>query len=131
MSTYVPGPRLRALALDNGSDLSQWPVKDQREAVVELLEMDEAKAMRDAANWLGDILSDLGCDPAACAEMISALKQPDDMTRLLTLGNILHDALVKYPLDTLSEVCEQHIYEWRAEESRIRAERSFDLRREA
>jgi hypothetical protein len=119
--------RLRALALDNGTDVQDWHPEDRRTAVIEWFEQDEPKG----ADWIGDCLSErIGCSHDARAEVIRALTLGDEDARRMALGELVERALLSYPLDTLTRICEDRIRDWRMQERVAAAEALADSRAE-
>lgn len=114
--------RLRELALENGPDVQEWRFDDQREAVVELFEQDEAKAGRGIPDWIPDCLSErIGCEAQARQEVIRALKLDSQDARRLALGELVERALLSYPLDSLAIECAERLADWRAWERGVAA----------
>lgn len=120
--------RLQELALDLGCDVEDWPEKDQRAAVVELFEQDEAKCVPGKyPDWIGDCLSEkIACNEVERKLVIQQLKKDDRLERLLALGTILERALLTYPLDTLTDKCWSNIRSWRFEQRTCMAEDAAD-----
>jgi hypothetical protein len=125
--------RLQELALDLGCEVEDWPEADQREAVIELFERDEAKCVPGSyPDWIGDCLSErVACNEKARLEIIAVLAIDNTVERLCRLGAVVEKALLEYPQDTLTERCWSNIESWRAEERQCRAEQELDSRREA
>lgn len=125
--------RLQELALELGCDVEDWPEADQRAAVVELFEQDEAKCVPGSyPDWIGDCLSErVACNETARKEIIAVLQIDNTTERLCKLGAIVERALLEYPRDTLTDKAWSNITSWRSERLQCMAEASYDRRREA
>lgn len=120
--------KLRDLTIELGSDPLDWSRDDRREAVVELFEQDEREPRPD---WIGDALSeDLVSNTNERRALIAALKHSSAAFRHAAIGIIVERALIRFPLDSLQRVAEEHEAEWRAEAAQCRAECELDSRRE-
>lgn len=111
---------LRALSLDHGSDTSQWTRDQQRAAVAELFEQDET------GDWIGDCLIAAAMRETERLDIIRALKIESAVARHAALGVIFERALVKFPLDTLSEIADENLDRWRMEERQARDDAETD-----
>lgn len=109
--------KLREYALEFGTDVDSWPEACQRTAIVEWFDKDEEQQYPD---WIGDCLSEgITMIDEQRAEIIAALRLEDTQHRLLKLGEVLERALMSYPIDTMTKVCEENIYDWRAQEQGV------------
>lgn len=110
--------RLRELALEHGCEVQDWHPDERRTAVIELFEDDERKAVKPhSPDWIADCLSEcISCEPAGRAEVIRALKLASQDARRMALGELVERALLSYPLDSLTVICEERIHDWRAQE---------------
>jgi hypothetical protein len=124
--------KLQELALENGCDVLDWPADDQRAAIVELFEQDEARtAPGKYPDWIGDCLSErVTCNETARREIISILQIDDEGARHNLLGRLIEEALLTYPLDSLAVKCVENIHAWRAEQRQCEAEDAADRARE-
>lgn len=106
--------RLRELALEHGTEVQDWHPEDRRTAVIELFERDERERF---PSWIGDCISErITCEAAGRAEILRALKLGSQDARRMVLGELVERALLSYPLDSLTGICEEHILDWRAQE---------------
>ena len=110
---------LRNTRLGNDPDLAEWPEEDQRAAVVELFEQ--------KPDWFADaLMENLASIENERLGMLDTLKYSSASMRQAALGRSVELALVSYPLDHLTLVCQENIYRWRAEEDQIRYETQAD-----
>jgi hypothetical protein len=121
---------LSELVRDNEStDVNDWPERDVRSAVRALFQADEKF---DAyPSWIGDCLSETLMDKAVREEIIAAFGvNIGDGERLARLGRIMERALTTFPVDTLTETCEQYGPEWAAADRQDAADHERESREE-
>ena len=112
--------RMREAALNYGCNARQWPEAEQRAAVAEMFQDDERE---EYSNWIGDCLAELiASDVFKRLELIALMGEINTNRRLFSMGAMLDNALREFPLDSISELCELHIHDWRLGE-RLSADR--------